>query len=469
VAQKMPDKPIQRPRDAIDEEAFNTRLPVGRMVGGAYRYSMPIVLDVTPGTDQVSCNGCHIGLMGEARGDVIGIFSSSVSAEADFAALHRQLGMIAGVALASVLVLLLAIRFTFAGVISRRLRQMTAAMLGLAKGDTEVELPGQTRTDEIGDMTRAVVVFKDNAIAARGLAGEREAEQAAKERRQAAIHRHTQDFGASVSGVMAALGNSADGMRRAATTMSEATGTVHARAVATAASAARSSGDLGSVATAVDGLRAAVAEISRQVTTASQVAHEAVQRASASHGTMRSLADTTARIGDVVELINDIAGQTNLLALNATIEAARAGEAGRGFAVVAGEVKALASQTARATADIGGQIATIRGATTEAVTAMTEVGTIIGKMDEVAAAIAAAVEQQSATTREIAASVQAVAEATNDAAHAMEEVSGVAESASGVSREVLEAAADVGGQAETLRAEVDQFLGAVRDDSGAAA
>jgi len=343
---------------------------------------------------------------------------------------------------------------------------MTAAMLRLTNGDTAVEVQGQARTDEIGEMARAVEVFKENAVERGRLEAEREAGQAAKERRQAAIDQHTQDFGTSVSGVMTALGNSAEGMRRAAAAMTEATGTVYSHAVATATSAGRSSGDLSSVATAVEGLRTAVSEISRQVTTASEVAHEAVQRANAGQGAMQNLADTTARMGDVVALISNIAGQTNLLALNATIEAARAGDAGKGFAVVAGEVKALAGQTAKATADIGEQIATVGAAATEAVTAMTEVGAIIGKMDEVAEAIAAAVEQQSATTREIAANVEAVAEATNHAVRAMEEVSGVAKNASGISQEVLDASGHVGRQAETLRADVDHFLSAVRDDTG---
>jgi methyl-accepting chemotaxis protein len=180
---------------------------------------------------------------------------------------------------------------------------------------------------------------------------------------------------------------------------------------------------------------------------------------------MQGLSEATARIGDVVHLINDIASQTNLLALNATIEAARAGEAGRGFAVVAGEVKALAAQTAKATAEIGSQIDTVRTATSDAVTAMAEIGGIIGKINEVSAAIAAAVEQQNATTHEIAASVQAVSNATAGTAQAMEHVVLVADNAGTASRDVLSGAAQIGREAETLRTEVDQFLVAVRDDT----
>ena len=157
--------------------------------------------------------------------------------------------------------------------------------------------------------------------------------------------------------------------------------------------------------------------------------------------------------------------QTNLLALNATIEAARAGDAGKGFAVVAGEVKTLAAQTAKATAEIGSQIETVRGATGDAVAAMTEIGAIIGKINEVSAAIAAAVEQQSATTREIAASVQAVSGATAGTAEAMAHVVMVADNAGNASRDVLAGASGIGQEAETLRTEVDQFLAAVRADT----
>jgi methyl-accepting chemotaxis protein len=220
------------------------------------------------------------------------------------------------------------------------------------------------------------------------------------------------------------------------------------------------------VAAAVEQLTSSVDEVSRQVAAAAQVAREAVQRAEISNGSMRGLADATARIGDVVQLITGIAAQTNLLALNATIEAARAGDAGKGFAVVAGEVKTLAAQTAKATADIGDQIAAVRAATEQSILAMSEVGKIIGRMDEVAASVATAVEQQSLTTREIAASVQAVSVATDQTTHAMEDVSGVADSAGTVSQDVLLAAGTIGKEAENLRAEVDDFLTAVRDDTG---
>ena len=184
-----------------------------------------------------------------------------------------------------------------------------------------------------------------------------------------------------------------------------------------------------------------------------------------SHATMQGLSEATVRIGDVVHLINNIASQTNLLALNATIEAARAGEAGKGFAVVAGEVKTLAAQTAKATSEIATQIETVRVATGEAVTAMAEIGGIIAKINEVSAAIAAAVEQQSATTRGIAKSLQVVTDATAGTARAMEQVVSASDTAGNLSRDVLTGAADIGSEAQKLRTEVDQFLAAVREET----
>jgi methyl-accepting chemotaxis protein len=280
------------------------------------------------------------------------------------------------------------------------------------------------------------------------------------------MDRHTQEFGSSIADVMSSLGESAANMRRASDAMSQAATAVHEEASGTALGATRSSEDLTTVAAAVEELTSSVAEISRQVATAAEVAQQAVARAETSHSTMQSLTEATGRIGDVVHLINNIAGQTNLLALNATIEAARAGEAGKGFAVVAGEVKALAAQTAKATAEIGGQIETVRSATDEAVGAMGEIGGIIGRMNEVAAAISAAVEQQSTTTREIASAIQAVSGATAQTAQAMTHVVDVAQEAGSASSDVSTGATAIGQEASALRVKVTEFLEAVRTDSG---
>jgi methyl-accepting chemotaxis protein len=343
---------------------------------------------------------------------------------------------------------------------------ITATMKALAAGDKSVVIPGGDRKDQIGAMAAAVVVFRDNMIEADRLAAVQAAERSAKERRQVAMDQHTQDFGMSISGVMASLTSAAGGMRQAAGAMSQAASAVHEQASETASGAGHSSRELTAVAAAVEQMTASIDEIARQVSAAAAVAREAVQQAETGQASISGLAEATARIGDVVGLISNIAGQTNLLALNATIEAARAGDAGKGFAVVAGEVKALAAQTAKATAEISSQITSIQSATGNAIAVVEQIGTVIGRMDHVSSAIASAVEEQSVTTREIAKSVQAVTIAVEGAARAMGEVVENADQAGQVSQTVQSGADEIGQQASKLRVEVDQFLNAIRTDTG---
>ncbi|MBS0639025.1 MAG: MCP four helix bundle domain-containing protein [Proteobacteria bacterium] len=368
--------------------------------------------------------------------------------------------LVAGIAIAGIVGFL-----TIKG-IAGPVQAMTAAMRRLAERDMNVEIPARGRTDEIGRMAAAVDVFRANMIKADELARAEAGQQALRARRQAVMEQYTQDFGTSVSGVMASLAGAADAMRAASQTMDAATGSVHTEAQSTADSANRSSQDLVALSAAIEEMSASVTEISRQVSTAADVARQAVERAESSNVTMQGLTTATTKIGDVVRLISQIAGQTNLLALNATIEAARAGDAGKGFAVVAGEVKALASQTAKATSEISDQIGMVSQATADAVTAMNEIRDIIGKLDQVSAAISAAVEEQSATTREIAGSVQAVSGTTSNTASAMTQVVSAAQQASNVSREIEASSHNIAVQAETLRSEVDNFLTAVTTETG---
>jgi methyl-accepting chemotaxis protein len=247
-------------------------------------------------------------------------------------------------------------------------------------------------------------------------------------------------------------------MRAASNEMMAAAHRTRDYAASTAEGALASSRNLTAVAAGVEQMSVSVDEISRQVASASTAARAAVDRSTTTDAKVAGLAEAAERIGDVVHLIADIAARTNLLALNATIEAARAGDAGKGFAVVAGEVKALATQTAKATQDIGAQIVAIRAATAAAVTAVREVGETIAEVDAVATTIAAAVEQQSAATRDIVARVQTVTQATGDVTKAMEDVSVVAGSADTAAATVMAAAAQIGSTSQTLRQEVDDFL-----------
>lgn len=355
----------------------------------------------------------------------------------------------------------LVVAVLFGRLISRPILAMTRAMRQIVDGDLTTDIPATDRRDEVGQMAQALLVFRGNAQETRRLQAAAEQERALKARRQAAMDRHTQDFGTSAAGVMASLGRSADAMRKIATDMSEAAKSTRDRAASAADGAVASTANLGAVASAAEEMSVSINEISQQVARVSQAVHEAVDRASITDAKVGGMATAADRVGDVVKLIAEIANRTNLLALNATIEAARAGEAGKGFAVVAGEVKGLATQTAKATEDIATQIATIRTSTTEAVSAVRDVSAAIAQVNEVATAIAAAVEEQAAATRDIAASVQKVTVATQDATRAMQEVSAISETTDAASSQVLGGASEVGRDADTLRSEVTQFLRAM--------
>jgi methyl-accepting chemotaxis protein len=351
--------------------------------------------------------------------------------------------------------------------ISRPINAMTAAMTKLASGDSGSEIPGRENTDEIGEMARAVEVFRHQAIENGQLAAAQEKDRAAKERRQKAIDIHTQEFGSSVSGVMESFMAASNTMRQSASDVSEAARQTHESTSGTVEGALTSSRDLNSVAAAAEEMAISINEISKQVAHVTMSVQAAVDRATETDAKVAGLSAAADRIGDVVRIITDIAGQTNLLALNATIEAARAGEAGKGFAVVAGEVKALAAQTANATNQIGAQIVAIRGATGDAVTAVRKVGEAIGEVESVATAIAAAIEEQAAATREITQSVQLVTAATSAAAESMRGVLTIVEATNASSVAAMKASEEVGNTAETLRAEVSDFLAAMSQGNDA--
>jgi methyl-accepting chemotaxis protein len=354
--------------------------------------------------------------------------------------------------------------------IVRPLVGMKAAMLRLADGDLEVAIPTATRADEIGEMAQAMTVFREQARENDRMQRARNEARLARDRRQAELEASTGHFGSKAAEVMADLQRRATDLGAAADAMASAVRRTRVSVSSAADGFQATASDMSAVAVAAEEMAASISEISAQVTRVTEITREAVANAETTDRKMSELADGTAQIADVVTLINEIASQTNLLALNATIEAARAGDAGRGFAVVAGEVKALAEQTAKATARIGTQIGGIGAASTEAMAAVRAVGETIGRVDAAAAAIAAAVEEQASAMGEISRSVHAVDDATAGVNNAMADVLASAEQSDAASGQVLDAAGAVDGSAMTLRGEVDTFLETVlRQDTSQAA
>jgi len=387
----------------------------------------------------------------------------------DFAAItvaaHAQTGQVEWVQLsgaAAGLALGLALAVIIARGITGPLTGMTEAMSRLAADDLTVGVPGLERGDEIGAMARAVDVFKHNGLAARTAAAAREAERKEKEAHALRLAQLVRDFEGSVAGLVQGLATAATELEATAQSMSGSADQADHQAATVASAAQQMSVNLQTVSASAEELGASINEISRQVAQSAEITARAVQDAERTDTIVRALAEGSQRIGEVVSLINDIAGQTNLLALNATIEAARAGDAGKGFAVVASEVKNLAGQTAKATEEISLQIGQIQAATGEAVGAIRGIVATIAEVSRIAGSIAAAVEQQGAATAEIARSVQQAAAGTQDVTQNISGVSQAANDTGSAATQVLGAAGNLARQADALRGEVSGFIAGVR-------
>ena len=343
----------------------------------------------------------------------------------------------------------------------RRLARLNESMLALAKGDIAVNVPHDGR-DELSAMADAVEVFKRNAVTARELEAEQKLTQEQKERRSQSVEAHIGTFDGKVRSLLQALRAATTQMSAAASAMSETAGQTSQQASEVAAASNAATDSVQTVAAAAEEMSSTVAEISQQIGQSAQIAERAVTEARRTDAIVQGLAEGAAKIGEVVQLIQNIAGQTNLLALNATIEAARAGEAGRGFAVVASEVKALATQTANATEEISTQIASIQGATDEAVAAIKGIGATIAEISQISTAVAAAVTEQGATTDEIARSTHHAAGATKQVTGSIEIVSAAAAKTGTAASEVMAATAHLEARADELRGQVDEFLSGIR-------
>jgi len=348
--------------------------------------------------------------------------------------------------------------------ISKPIQGLTASMLELAEGKFDVVLPGIGRKDEIGDIAGAVEKFKVKAAEKARAEAEAKMNQdrIAAEQRKAEMRGLADNFEAAVGEIVNAVSSASTELEAAAGTLTGTAGRAQELTSTVAAASEEAATSVQSVASATEELSSSVNEISRQVQESARLANEAVKQAHSTSEQVGELSKAAARIDDIVELINTIAGQTNLLALNATIEAARAGDAGKGFAVVASEVKALAEQTAKATGEIGQQIAGIQSATQESVGAIADISGTIEKLSEVATTIAAAIEEQSAATREISRNVQQSAQGTQQISSSITEVQSGAVETGSASSQVLSAASLLASDSSRLKLEVGKFLDTVR-------
>ena len=380
----------------------------------------------------------------------------------DVDAVFREQAILLGGIVAGVLGGLVLLASLVARATARPIISLTGQMTRLADGDKTQEISGTERGDEIGAMSKAVLVFKENMIRADRLAAEQAAEQGAREARTNHIQELTEAFDREIANVVGTVSSASTELEATAQAMSSIAEETSVQATAVAAASEQASANVETVASAAEELTSSINEIARQVNHSSQIASSAVAKVRETDEQVTGLATSAQKIGEVVGLITDIAEQTNLLALNATIEAARAGDAGKGFAVVANEVKNLASQTAKATEEIVGQINRVQQETQLAVSAIKEIGHVIEEVREISASIAGAVEEQNSATQEIARNVEQAALGTQEVSSNIQGVTHAASEAGSASQEVLDAAGQLSRDSATLKAVVDRFLNQVK-------
>ena len=386
-----------------------------------------------------------------------GIYIDDV--DAIFRSEALQTSLITGAALLAIVILSIILSRSVTTPLSR----ITSAMKSLAKGEKDLVVAGTDRTDEIGEMAKALKFFQDNMRENERLSEEQsELKRRAEADHKDGLHAMAAKFEQLVGAVVDAVASGSVKMREAAQDMSLAANEASRQTTSVSAAANQAFNNVSLVASAAEELSSSIAEIRQRVSRSASIADDAKRQVDKTNVAVADLSASAQKIGDVVKLIESIASQTNLLALNATIEAARAGEAGKGFSVVANEVKALATQTAKATSEIRSQIDEIQGTTSGAVQAIESIGTIVGEVHQLAYSISGAVEQQNAATAEIARNVQQAADGTHDITRTLGSVSERSAEVVGASGQVSGSANELSTQADILRREVAHFLEMVR-------
>ena len=428
-------------------EMRREELAAEQRVEEALAASRKLATDLVQSVEQLSAN---------ASSDVDAAAAGTVTLVASLQVVLAAIG-----AAAIVVSALIAWLYVFRNVTGRLVR-LADTMRRLAGGDLEVEVDA-SGSDEIGDMTEAVSVFKENGLEKRRMEQQqRELEERQAAERRAELSELAERFESTVMAVVQGVTDASGDMEQAATQLADMARQAGEQATTVSSASEQTTHSVQTVAAAAEEMTASIQQIARQVEESSQISGEAVQQAHGTSQQVQSLVEAAGRIGEVIDLINDIASQTNLLALNATIEAARAGEAGRGFAVVASEVKALASQTAQATDEISEQIGGIQKATNQAAEVIGSISTTVDRISSIANGISAAVDQQGAATSEISQSAQVAAQGTQSVSDTIGEVSnGVRLSGESATR-VLDTAKSLSGQSQTLKSAVTDFLQSIR-------
>jgi len=382
---------------------------------------------------------------------------------------HAALVTMSAFALGGLVVAMVILSLVVILTAARPLRSITAAVSTLASGNLDVTIPGERRKDEIGKIAAALLVFRTNEQERRAIAGQAEVErQAAEQARIAETQRVAATVEETIGGIVTSLSSMAERMRGDAAGLSTASATAVSLSQSASSAASLASENVQSVASAAEEMSASIAEIRRMTAEASQVSMQAARNTEAAERRVAALVQSAEKIGEVIGLIEGIAAQTNLLALNATIEAARAGEAGKGFAVVAGEVKSLAAQTIKATAEIGSHIEAIRREVAESSTAIGEALRAVSGIDQINASVAGAITQQDGATREIAEGAALAASKTTEVSTTIANASATASDAGLGAERVRGASGELAAQASALEASVAELIARIRAEAQAA-